>query len=36
MDLIQETKLYIKALGYSKDDIDWFGCKDFYIPIDCF
>ena len=36
MDLIQETKLYIEALGYSKDDIDWIGCKDFYIPIDCF
>ena len=36
MDLIQETKDYITALGYEKDDISWIGCKDFYIPIDCF
>lgn len=36
MDLIQETKDYIAALGYEKDDISWIGCKDFYIPIDCF
>ena len=36
MDLIQETKNYIAVLGYEKADIEWIGCKDFYIPIDCF
>ena len=35
-DLIQETKDYISALGYKKEDIDWIGCRDFRIPIDCF
>jgi hypothetical protein len=35
-ELIQETKDYIEALGYSKEDIQWIGGHDFTIPIDCF
>lgn len=35
-ELIQETKDFIAALGYTKDDIAWIGCSDFTIPINCF
>ena len=35
-ELIQETKDFIAALGYTKDDIQWMGGRDFAIPIDCF
>ena len=35
-ELIQETKNYMSAIGYSKDDIQWIGGRDFIIPIDCF
>ena len=36
VDLIQETKDYLSALGYKKEDIAWIGCRDFTIPINCF
>lgn len=35
-ELIQETKDFIAALGYTKNDIQWIGGQDFAIPIDCF
>lgn len=36
LDLIQETKDFISALGYKKEDIQWMGGRDFAIPIDDF
>ena len=33
IDLIQETKDYMTALGYKKEDIAWIGCKNFTVPI---
>ena len=35
-ELIQETKDFIAALGYTKNSIQWIGGQDFTIPIDCF
>lgn len=35
-DIIQETKDYIDALGYGKEDIQWIGGRDFTIPINNF
>lgn len=35
-ELIQETKDFIAALGYTKDDIQWIGGQDFVVPLDCF
>lgn len=36
VEFIEETKLFIDALGYKKEDIKWIGGKDFTIPIDNF
>lgn len=35
-ELIQETKDFIDALGYTKEDIHWIGGDDFVIPINDF
>lgn len=35
-ELIQETKTFMDALGYTKRDIQWIGGRDFTVPIDCF
>ena len=35
-ELIQETKDFMDALGYTKEDIQWIGGDDFTVPIDCF
>lgn len=35
-ELIQETKDFMQAHGYSKEDIQWIGGRDFTVPIDCF
>lgn len=36
MNLLQETIEILKENGKTKDDIIWFGCKDFQIPIEDF
>lgn len=35
-ELIQETKDFIAAQGYTKEDIQWIGGNDFTIPLDNF
>lgn len=36
VDLIQETKDFMAAFGYTKQDIQWIGGRDFTIPISDF
>ena len=35
-DIIQETKDFMTAHGYSRKDIQWIGGKDFTIPVSDF
>ena len=36
MNLLEETKLTLKAHGYTMDDISWVGCDEFKIPVEEF
>lgn len=36
MNLHDETFKRLKAHGYGKDDIDWIGCREFYVDQDQF
>lgn len=36
MNFLRETKLILKAHGYTIEDISWVGCDEFRIPVEKF